>query len=318
MLSQILPAPLVGAISLFLHTINTFFWATPILIFALLKFLLPFSKAAKIFNYLLNGCATAWIGTNGWINRLSKSISWEIDIPTELSKQQWYLVVANHKSWLDIMALQQTFNGKIPFLKFFLKQELFWVPVLGLAWWALDFPFMKRYNKSYLKKYPHKKGQDFITTQKACEKFKSIPISIMNFAEGTRFSEAKKDNQNSPYQHLLKPKSGGIGYVLSLMGEEINQMLDVTINYPDNDDFSFWDFLCGRVPRVQLHAELVQIPQGVKGDYVDDPEHRKQVQQWLNQLWSQKDRRLALYDSASTTPSRQPVNQTVHSKTADQ
>ncbi len=55
---------------------------------------------------------------------------------------------SNHRSWVDILVLQSIFNRRIPFLKFFLKRQLIWVPLLGLAWWALDFPFMRRYSSS--------------------------------------------------------------------------------------------------------------------------------------------------------------------------
>ncbi len=293
MLSQILPAQLVGAISLLLHTINTLFWVGPILILAVIKLLIPLKAVAKGCNFLLNFFASSWISVNKGINAFTKSIVWEINIPDELSDKEWYLVIANHRSWVDILALQQTFNRKIPFLKFFLKQELFWVPVLGLAWWALDFPFMKRFSKSYIKKYPHKKGKDFETTKKACEKFKSIPISIMNFAEGTRFTQAKKEKQASPYDNLLKPKSGGIGYVLTLMGNEINKVIVVTIDYPQNDVFTFWDFLCGKVQRIRLRARLLPVPAEIKGNYIEDSDNRKQVQQWVNQLWREKDQMLS-------------------------
>jgi 1-acyl-sn-glycerol-3-phosphate acyltransferase len=295
MLSRLLPGFLVGAISLFLHTINTFFWVLPILLFALVKLILPIKLVTTVCNYLLNFFASSWISVNGWIHQLSKPIQWQFDVPAELTPQQWYLVIANHQSWTDIVALQKALNGKVPFLKFFLKQELIWVPVLGLAWWALDFPFMRRFSKSYLKSNPHMKGKDFETTKQACEKFKSIPISIMNFAEGTRFTPAKKAKQNSPYEHLLKPKSGGIGYVLTLMSDEIHKLLDVTIDYPNSSENSigFWDFLCGRVSHIRITAEVIEIPESVQGDYINDPQNRKNVQQWLNQLWLQKDQKIA-------------------------
>jgi 1-acyl-sn-glycerol-3-phosphate acyltransferase len=295
MLSRILPGQLVGVISLLLHIINTLFWVPFILIMALVKLLLPVKPVTAACNMLLNFFASSWISVNKVINGLTKSIQWEVSIPDNLSTKEWYLVMANHQSWADILALQQVFNGKIPFLKFFLKQQLFWVPVLGLAWWALDFPFMKRFTKSYIKKNPHKKGKDFETTKKACEKFKSIPISIMNFAEGTRFSSAKRERQNSPYQHLLKPKSGGIGYVLTLMGNEITKVVNVTINYPDNnsDKVGSWDYLTGKIKRIQVHAELIEIPQEVKGNYIEDPENRKKVQRWINQIWQEKDQYLS-------------------------
>ena len=62
-----------------------------------------------------------------------------------------YLVLANHQSWVDIPVLQRVFNRRIPLLRFFLKRQLFWVPVLGLAWWALDFPFMRRSTRAEIK-----------------------------------------------------------------------------------------------------------------------------------------------------------------------
>jgi len=286
-------ASIVGVLSFLGHTINTFFWVGPILIIALIKFILPFGPIRVICNFILSFFASSWISVNTFITKIGKSINWEIDIPTQLSTNNWYLVVANHQSWVDILAVQQIFNRKIPFLKFFLKQQLFWVPVLGLAWWALDFPFMKRFSKSYLKKNPHKRGKDLETTRKACEKFKTIPISIMNFAEGTRFSEAKRDKQNSPYKHLLKPKGGGVGYVLTLMGDEITHLLNITIQYPGTKKITFWKFLSGQIKHIHIHAELVEIPQEVKGNYIDESQVRIKTQQWLNQLWREKDQRLS-------------------------
>jgi len=311
MLTRILPGQLVGLISFSLHTMNTFFWFAPIVVLALVKALIPIKPVTQSCNYLLNSFASGWISVNSFVTNMSKPIQWEVTLPENLSTKDWYLVIANHQSWVDILALQQVFNRKIPFLKFFLKQQLFWVPVLGLAWWALDFPFMKRYTKSYIKKNPDKKGKDFETTKKACEKFKTLPISIMNFAEGTRFTPEKHARQNSPYQRLLKPKSGGIGYVMTLMGDEINKVLNVTIDYPDNDNFTFWDFMCGKVRRIQLHAELIEIPAIAKGNYIENAETRKSVQQWVNQMWREKDQFL-------TGTSREIIEQPVESKAANQ
>lgn len=294
MLSNFLPAFLVGAITFSGYTLNTLFWVLPILLVALVKLILPIKIVSRICNKALNFFASSWVSGNTLINRLTKNIHWQVDIPSELNPQQWYLVVANHQSWVDILVVQQVFNKKIPFLKFFLKRQLFWVPVLGLAWWALDFPFMKRYSKSYLKKNPHKKGMDFKNTQKACEKFKVIPISIMNFAEGTRFSPEKKLSKKSPYQYLLKPKSGGIGYVLTLMGNEINHLLNVTIKYPEIDKVTFWGFISGKIKQVHITAELIKIPDEIKGNFIEDSQVRVKTQQWLNQLWAEKDRRLGL------------------------
>ena len=148
-----------------------------------------------------------------------------------LNPKGYYLVTANHQSWADILLMQHLLNRKIPLMKFFLKQELIYVPVIGLCWWALDFPFMKRHSKAYLKKHPEKHGKDLESTLKACEKFKTMPVSIVNYLEGTRFTEAKHNKQQSPFKHLLKPRAGGISYVIGALGEQVRTLLNITIVY---------------------------------------------------------------------------------------
>jgi 1-acyl-sn-glycerol-3-phosphate acyltransferase len=174
-------------------------------------------------------------------------------------------------------------------LKFFLKQVLIWVPVIGVAWWALDFPFMKRYTREQLEKRPELKGKDLETTRSACEVFKTSPVSVLNFLEGTRFTRYKHDTQKSPYRHLLLPRSGGAALTLNVMRDEIDTLIDVTIVYPEAAR-EFWDFICGRVPRVIIRCRKIAVPEQMKlGDYQYDPEFKELFQSWINQLWLDKD-----------------------------
>ncbi|MGB0495728.1 MAG: acyltransferase [Kangiellaceae bacterium] len=292
MLSKFLPKILVGTLAFLIHVINTLFWVVPIFILAIIKFILPFRIIKRVCDTLLNASASNWISVNALTLKFASRIEWQIELPNNLSTKEWYLVMANHQSWVDILVLQKVFNRKIPFLKFFLKQELIWVPILGLAWWALEFPFMKRYSKSYIKKNPHKKGQDFETTKKACEKFKNIPISIMNFPEGTRFTKGKHAAQSSKFTNLLKPKAGGVGYVLTLMGNEIKQVLVVTIDYPKLPSPSFWDLMTGKLDYIHVKAKLVEIPSDIEGSYIESSENRRAVQKWVNGMWEEKDAQL--------------------------
>lgn len=204
-----------------------------------------------------------------------------------------YLVCANHQPCNDIFVLMRTFGAQAPFFKFFLKQELIWVPTLGLAWWGLDFPFMKRYTAEQIAKNPALKGKDIETTRKACERYRNQPVMILNFLEGTRFTPAKHARQQSPYTHLLKPKAGGFAFALSAMGERLNSLLDVTIAYPDGA-CGFWDFLCGRMRRVVVDVRQLRIPhEFFVGSYENDPAFRRRFQQWIADLWAEKDRRIA-------------------------
>ena len=200
-----------------------------------------------------------------------------------------YLVLANHQSWVDILVLQKVFNRRIPLLRFFLKRSLFWVPVLGLAWWALDFPFMGRYNRRQIARNPELGRRDIEATRRACAKFRDIPVAVMNFVEGTRFTPAKHAGQASPYRHLLKPKSGGVAFVLDAMGEGLHAILDVTIAYPAGRP-SMIDLMADRVPRVNVRVRQRPIPAELAGgSYQDDRAFRARFQQWMNGLWEQKD-----------------------------
>lgn len=240
---------------------------------------------------MLDLMASNWVAINTVNQKLFTKMKFHVTGLGELNKKDWYLVLANHQSWVDIVVLQRVLHGEIPFLKFFLKKELIYVPILGLAWWALDFPFMKRYSQSFLKKNPHLRGKDLETTRKACEKFKHKPVSVMSFIEGTRFTQAKHDKQNSPFKHLLKPKAGGVAFVLDAMGEHLTTIVDVTIYYPDGIP-NFGDFLSGRIKNVHIEINTQQINSDMNGDYMNDRAHKIAFQKWLMQFWYEKDIRL--------------------------
>jgi len=286
-----LPAKLIGFLSFIIYALNTIFWLIPILVFSLFKAIIPINFSQKIFSYLLDLMASNWVAVNTFNQKLFTQMKIEVTGLEELNKKDWYLVLANHQSWVDIVVLQRILHGEIPFLKFFLKKELIYVPILGLAWWALDFPFMKRYTQSFLKKNPHLRGKDLETTRKACEKFKHKPVSVMSFIEGTRFTQPKHDKQKSPFQHLLKPKAGGIAFVLDAMGEHLTAIVDVTIHYPGGIP-TFADFLCGRIKRVQVEVHTREIANELSGDYFNDRSYKISFQKWLTQFWHDKDVRL--------------------------
>lgn len=274
--------------------LNTVVLCAPLFALSLLKLLLPVAVFRTGISRLLIGIAETWTDINNLLLRLISRPHWEIEGLEALRKDQWYFVTSNHQSWADILVLQYTFNRRIPFLKFFLKQELIKVPILGLAWWALDFPFMKRHTREEIEKNPSLKGKDLQTTRKACEKFSAFPISVVNYFEGTRFTAEKHQKQNSPYQYLLRPKAGGTAFTLAAMEGKLKTMLDVTIIYPSGSRPSLMAFLGGAVDNVQVIVETRTIPEWTwQGDYENDAEFRAQFQQWVSDLWQEKDRLLA-------------------------
>lgn len=284
-----LPAPVIGGLVSIAIFINTLFWCLILYLVAIAKLLVPVRawriQCTKAAIWLAEG----WISGNSAWMWLTQRTDWHVSGLEGLSRDEWYLVVSNHQSWVDIFVLQHIFNRRIPFLKFFLKQELIWVPVIGLAWWALDFPFMKRYSKQQLARRPELRGKDLETTRKMCERFKTTPVSVMNFLEGTRITPEKHRRQESPYQNLLKPKAGGAGFVLGAMGEQIGTMLDVTIVYAQGVPTA-WDFFRGQVHDIEVVIQKRPIPtEYLNQDYQNDEQFRDAFQAWVRDLWCQKD-----------------------------
>lgn len=281
-----------GLAALVILVSSTVLWFIPILFIGLLK-LIPHRRWQSMCTRLVDAIATVWCDTNNAYIARTQQINWQVSGLENLNPKHWYLVIANHQSWLDIVVLQRLFNRKIPTLKFFIKSQLKWVPLLGFSWWAMGCPFMKRYSKDYLAKKPHKKGKDLQATRKAIELFKHAPATIMNFVEGTWYSHQKNKLQNSPYQHLLKPKAGGISFVISAMGQQFNSLLDVTIIY-SGKQYSLWDFLCRRVEAIKVHIRQLPIPaQFTNPNLADDQETQIKFRDWLNENWLEKDSLIA-------------------------
>ena len=278
-----------GSLCLILYGLNTVFWCVPLFVLVAAKAVVPLEPWMRRCSRMLNAIAENWIWVNNLNQKLTGKTRWDVQGLETLKRSEWYLVLANHQSWVDILVLQRVFHRTIPFLKFFIKKELLWFPVLGQAWWAMDFPFIKRYTKSYLKKKPHLKGRDLEITREACKKFKTIPVSIMNFVEGTRFTNTKRLRQQSPYAHLLRPKAGGIAFVLDSMGKQIHRVLDVTIVYPDGVS-SFWALLCGEIRKIKVRVRSLPVDPELLGDYANDGHFRAGLQHWLNNIWAEKNR----------------------------
>jgi len=289
-----LPSKVVGAIAGFLLVLNVIFWIVILFIFSIPKILIPWPPLLKIINKILQWIGENWIACNsGWM-WLTQKTRWDVEGAQNLNHDGWYMVVSNHQSWVDILVMQHLLNRKIPILKFFIKRELIKVPLMGFAWWALDYPFLYRHSSEYLKQHPEQAGKDFEATRKACEKFATIPTSVMNFLEGTRYTPAKHDKQKSEYKYLLRPKSGGLALALNVLGEKFSSMLDITIVYPDGIP-GFGDFLCGKVKRITVRMRTIEIPKPLlQGDYENDQAFRDSMHKWVQELWREKDKQIEM------------------------
>lgn len=208
------------------------------------------------------------------------------------------MLIVNHQSWVDILVLLRVFNRRVPYFKFFLKSSLIWFPIIGLGCWALDFLFMKRHSRAQIEKNPSLAGKDLATTQVQCERFSNKPVTVISYVEGTRFTEAKRQAQSSPYRHLLIPKAGGLAFTLTAMSGRIKTLLDVTIHYPEGRP-SFWQYLGGAVRRVNVVVRERPVSDELLGDYVNDSAYRERFQTWINGIWQEKDTLLERLASSS-------------------
>ena len=284
---------IAGSVILLL-LLNTLILIGPMMLIALLKLVLPGKALRTACSRGVMWVAETWAEIDKLIFATLTPTVWDIRGGEGLRRDRSYLVVSNHQSWVDIPALVQAFNRKTPYFKFFLKQELIWVPFLGLAFWALDYPFMKRYSKAYLARHPEMAGQDLEITKRACERFKDLNVTVVNYLEGTRFTAAKQAQQGSPYQHLLKPKAGGVAFTLATLGPQLDALLDVTLVYPGQRAPGFWKLISGQVPKVIMDIRTRELDPALwAGDYQGDAEFRQYVQAWVSQLWEDKDTRIA-------------------------
>jgi len=274
-----------------LLTINIVLHVLPLFALTLVKIAVPIRAIRLACSRALIVIAESWIAVNSWMFEWFTRMRWQLDGLENLRCDGNYLVLCNHQSWVDIPVLQKIFNRRIPFLRFFLKSQLIWVPLLGPAWWALDFPFMKRYSKQTLAAHPELQGKDMEATRRACEKFRHMPVAVMNFAEGTRFTPAKHDAQSSPYRHLLRPRAGGVAFVFDAMGDALHATLDVTIVYP-NGPCTMMDLIAGRIRDIHVQVRELPINDELRGDYENDAAFRERFQTWVNALWSEKDARI--------------------------
>jgi 1-acyl-sn-glycerol-3-phosphate acyltransferase len=287
-----------GAITIVLLTLNAMFWGGCIVLLGTVKFAIqitaPRSRARTRVILMLAWLGSRWVAGCDGIFDLMLPTEWEISgIGDDVRPDGHYLIISNHVSWVDIFALF-AFQGRAAFIRFFLKSQLIWAPIVGQACWALEFPFMRRHTPEYLEKHPEKRGADLATTRKACQRYRNFPVAILNFVEGTRFTKSKRDEQESPYRHLLRPRAGGISFVLAALGDQLDAMYDVTLAYPPDGEVTMWQFVSGHVPKIIIRARRVAPPTQFFDSSVTTPgPAREELRSWMDDLWMKKDEELS-------------------------
>lgn len=198
------------------------------------------------------------------------------------------IIVSNHISWLDTLVIGEITRNRLPVPKFFLKHSLLYVPFVGIACWGLGMPFMRRYPPAYLLRHPELRNRDIETTRKICETFRDIPTTFVNFPEGTRFTEEKREKGGAPYRNLLTPKPGSLALAIGSLNT-FSRIISVTLYYPDNKGSPFKDMLFGRLGRIYISLREIPITDDLKGDYTGDKQFKHSFQIRLRESWQEKD-----------------------------
>lgn len=297
-------APFRAVINFTFAAVSTAVIGLSIIIIGLPKLLLPIPAVQRALSTAANALFRVWGYAMSLMFSLTQPMRWHIHGDAQLHRDRWYMIICNHRSWVDILVLMHLASRNMPPPRFFLKQELFWIPVVGFGCWILDMPFMKRYSREFLAKKPHLKGKDIATTQRSCEKFRHIPTTVINFCEGTRFTPEKHRRKQSEYQHLLPPKAGGTAFTMQTMGEQFDAILDITIVYPPSDRPGVWRLLSGQLRDVYVDVQTLPAEQDLIGDYFNDEAFKERFQQWLNLRWKRKDEKIAELLSAASNNQR--------------
>lgn len=288
--------PVIGVLTFTLMFVVLMFWAIPWFVPGmLLKVAVPVPAFRQRCTAYLVWVAERWVGTNAWLYRRLQDVRWDYDLDPAIDLERSYLLVSNHQSWADILVLLDAFHRRAQFPRFFLKQELIWLPLIGLICWALDMPFMRRHSKAAIARDPSLRNADLETTRRFCERYRGTPVMVVNFLEGTRFSEQKRDQRGADFRNLLRPKSAGLAFTLNAMGDQFAGLIDVTVVYdrPRPGRSLLWGWLCGEQSRLRLVARVLPIPdEAFTGRYDSDEAFRSRFQAWVNQIWVAKDRQI--------------------------
>ncbi|MFT7219682.1 MAG: 1-acyl-sn-glycerol-3-phosphate acyltransferase [Candidatus Azotimanducaceae bacterium] len=247
-------------------------WVIPLFVLILLKLITaPFPQVQHVVN--------VWVE---WVYRIAAAIDslWmlkvvriKINIHGQLPDHPAPIIVANHQTWFDIPVLQYAVTQHGPILKFLIKKELIWVPIVGWICWALNFPRLNRGTGD------NARERDYAAIESASAILAAERGALLIFAEGTRFTQRKHDNQRSDYSKLLTPRPGGLKIALASVDAD-TPIVDLTINY-NGGATNFWRCLHGSSPTIDVH--LTSYPAGEIGD----------VRLWLEARWSDKDELLS-------------------------
>lgn len=252
----------------------------------------PFSLHA--FRKFNSYCAHLWWGWCTSTVKILHGIRLEVtgDQLTPEMKKENSVVILNHQTMADITVLLMYAKdqGRLGDLKWYVKDVLKYVPGIGWGMVFLDCLFIKR-------NWTDDKDKIQAVFAKVIKY--SIPVWIISFLEGTRFTQAKKERsqayaakQGLPIlNHVLIPRTKGFVATVQGMENHIQAVYDLTIGYVGKTP-TLRDWVKGYVKEV--HLDIKRFPISTL------PKDEKSLSQWALERFQQKDLLLDRFYKAGT------------------
>ena len=250
-------------------------FSLPLVVLACAKLAAP---GARILTRAMNGIYRRAVAVDDWCLMRIARVRWELP-ELHLDPEKPCVVICNHRSWCDVLVVQSLIAKNGPVITFLTKRELAFVPVFGIIVWAFRFPLLKRRARGTQSEAARRES-DRQRVVDACTAVRHAPAAILTFAEGTRFSPAKRERMHSPYRHLLPPRPGGFTAIYDSLAGTGATVVDLTLDY--TGEVTFWRFLAGEAG-VSATATV--------WDWAELADNDRAA--WLRQRWQIKDRQLS-------------------------
>jgi len=217
----------------------------------------------------------------------------------ELPPRENAVVVANHQQMPDITFLMflARAKGRLGDMKWLVKDPIKYVPGVGWGMWFIDCVFLKR---------NWAEDKESIDQTFARIMRDRVPLWLMSFPEGTRFTEAKAEKSRAhaakiglpPLRHLLLPRTKGFAASVQGLRGHLGAVYDITIGYEDGVP-TLSQYVRGFVRQAHLHVRrypAAELPTGTD-----------ELSAWLHERYREKDELLEHFFREKRFPAQAPT-----------
>jgi len=199
----------------------------------------------------------------------------------EIPRHENVILMANHQEMADVPFLWDYagLKGRVGDMKWMVKDSLKYAPGIGIGMMFLEMVFVKRNwaeDREYVRKLFSTYRED------------RIPLWLMTFPEGTRFTPEKLDKAHKraqamgiePFRHVLPPRTKGFVAAVVGLRDYIDAVYDVTIGYEQGAP-TLWQFIEGLPKVAHMHVRrfpIATLPQG-----------EEELGAWLVERFREKD-----------------------------